>query len=241
MTFQPPAASETEPNTDTLSVVSTALVADACQRLNIGLRVAPAGIRSLRPGQRLIGRALPLRFSGSIDVFLEALDHAEPGDILVVDNKGRPYEACLSSLIAVEAMAAKAAGAVLWGAHRDAEALMLLEFDVFSYGAFPKGPQQVRERHPDSLVSARVGAAVITTDDVVIADDDGVIFVAAARLSTVIETARSIAAIERDQTDRMHGGISLRDRLEFSQYLAARRADQTYTLRKHLRGVGVQF
>jgi len=227
--------------TDTFSVLSTPQIADACKRLNIGLRFAPAGIKPLRPGQRLIGRALPLRFSGSIDVFLEALDHAQRGDVLVVDNKGRSHEACLSRLIALEAMSAAVTGAVLWGAHRDAEALRQLEFAVFSYGTFPRGAQQVRDRHPDDLVSARVGTAFVTTSDVVIADEDGVVFVPAVRLSQALEMASSIAAAERVQTDRMHGGTSLRDQLAFSQYLALRREDPTYTLRKHLRGVEAEI
>jgi regulator of RNase E activity RraA len=226
---------------DTFSTLSTPQIADACQRLNIGLRAAPAGIRSLRPGQRLIGRALPLRFNGGIDIFLEALDHAQRGDVLVVDNKGRSHEACLSRLIALEARAAHVPGAVLWGVHRDAEALRQLEFAVFSYGTFPRGAQQVRDRHPESLVSARVGTAFVTSHDVVIADEDGVIFVPAVRLNEALQAASSIAAIERDQTDRMHHGTSLRDQIAFSQYLALRREDPTYTLRKHLRGVGAEI
>lgn len=226
---------------DTFSALSTPQIADACQRLNIGLRAAPAGIRSLQPGQRLIGRALPLRFNGSIDIFLEALDRARPGDVLVVDNKGRSQEACLSRLIVLEAMSAKVPGAVLWGAHRDAEALRQLEFAVFSYGTFPRGAQQVRDRHPESLVSARVGTAFVTSNDVVIADEDGVIFVPAVRLSEALQVASSMAAIERDQTDRMHRGTSLRDQLAFSQYLELRREDPTYTLRKHMRGVGAEI
>ena len=225
----------------TFSALSTPQIADACQRLNIGLRVAPAGIRPLRPGQRLVGRALPLRFNGSIDVFLEALDHALPGDVLVVDNKARSHEACLNRLIALEALSAEVTGAVLWGVHRDAEALRQLEFAVFSYGTFPRGAQQVRDRHPESLLSARVGTAFVTSNDVVIADEDGVIFVPAVRLTQALETARSMAAIERDQTDRIHRGTSLRDQLAFSQYLALRREDPAYTFRKHLRGVGAEI
>jgi regulator of RNase E activity RraA len=240
LTYQSPAVSKIETTSDALSGLSTPQIADACQRLNIGLRVAPAGIRPLRPGQRLVGRALPLRFNGSIDIFLEALDRARRGDVLVVDNKGRSHEACLSRLIVLEAMSADVTGAVLWGAHRDADALRPLEFAVFSYGTFPRGAQQVRDRHPESLVSARFGTAFVTSNDIVIADEDGVIFVPAVRLSQVLEGASSIAAIERDQTDRMHRGTSLRDQLAFSQYLALRREDPTYTLRKHLRGVGVE-
>ncbi len=241
MTSLHSAVSEIDPLTNPFSELSTALIADACQRLNIGLRAAPAGIRSSRRGQRLIGRALPLRFNGSIEIFLEALEHARRGDVLVVDNKGRSHEACLSRLIVLEAMSAKVPGAVLWGAHRDAEELSQLEFALFSYGTFPRGPQQVRDRHSESFVSARFGPAFVTSNDVVVADEDGVIFVPAVRLSEALKMASSMAAIERDQADRVRNGTSLRDQVAFSQFLTLRREDPTYTFRKHLRGVGAHI
>ncbi len=189
---------------DNLADLSTSHVADACWRLKIGLRVAPAGIRSVRPGQRLAGRALPARYSGDMDGLVKALDHAEPGDVLVVDNKGRLYESCLGRLTALQAVSADLAGAVLWGVHRDNDALSEMDFPVFSYGTFPRGPLQARQPHPEALVSARVGAAVITRDDIVIADSNGVMFVPSTRLSQLLETARSMAARERDQVEAFH-------------------------------------
>ena len=52
--------------------LSTPLVADACVRAGVPLRVAPPGIGAVIPGQRIAGRALPARHYGSVDVFLEA-------------------------------------------------------------------------------------------------------------------------------------------------------------------------
>jgi 4-hydroxy-4-methyl-2-oxoglutarate aldolase len=50
--------------------LSTPLVADACVRLGVPLRAAPAGIGAVLPGQRIAGRALPARHYGSVDIFL---------------------------------------------------------------------------------------------------------------------------------------------------------------------------
>jgi regulator of RNase E activity RraA len=69
--------------------LSTPLVADACVRTGVPLRVAPPGIGVVIPGQRIAGRALPARHYGSVDVFLEAFSGAAHGDVLVVDNGGR--------------------------------------------------------------------------------------------------------------------------------------------------------
>src|ERR1700750_3514566 len=68
--------------------LSTPLVADACIRRKLPLRVAPPGIGAVIPGPQIAGRALPARHYGSVDVFLEALGSAGYGDVLVIDNGG---------------------------------------------------------------------------------------------------------------------------------------------------------
>src|SRR5262249_62292778 len=69
--------------------LSTPLVADACIRRGVPLRVAPPGVAAVGSGRPIAGRALPARHYGSVDVFLEAFSSAEQGDVLVVDNGGR--------------------------------------------------------------------------------------------------------------------------------------------------------
>jgi regulator of RNase E activity RraA len=73
---------------ETFSQLSTPLVADACLRLKIPLRVAPSGIHPLTMESHIAGQALPVRHYGSVDVFLEAMGGAQPGDILVIDKHG---------------------------------------------------------------------------------------------------------------------------------------------------------
>ena len=64
--------------------LSTPLVADACLRLGVPYRLAPPGIRPVIAGSRLAGRALTARHYGSVDIFLEALATAAPGDVLLL-------------------------------------------------------------------------------------------------------------------------------------------------------------
>src|ERR1700722_20553935 len=68
--------------------LSTPLVADACIRREVPLRVAPPGIGAVIPGRQIAGRARPARHYGSVDVLLEAFSSAGHGDGLVVDNGG---------------------------------------------------------------------------------------------------------------------------------------------------------
>ena len=93
----------------------TPLVADACMRCGVPLRAAHPGIRAVVAGQQIAGRVLPVRHYGSVDVFLEAFNRAEAGDVLVIDNGGRVDEACIGDLAVLEAGSAGVAGLVVWG------------------------------------------------------------------------------------------------------------------------------
>jgi 4-hydroxy-4-methyl-2-oxoglutarate aldolase len=218
--------------------LSTPLVADACVRAGVALRVAPAGVRPVVGGARVAGRVLPARHYGSVDVFLEAFGDARGGDVLVVDNGGRADEACIGDLAVLEAAAAGVAGLVVWGLHRDTAELVEIGLPVFSYGALPAGPVRVDERDGDALRSARFGEHRVGAGDVVFGDDDGVLFVAAGRVEEVLDVARGIRRTERDQAQRIVAGETLRRQTRFEDYLARRSRDPQYTFRRHLRGIG---
>jgi regulator of RNase E activity RraA len=220
------------------SALSTALVADACVRLAVPMRLAPVGIRPVTPGTRVAGRALPARHYGSVDIFLEALEGATAGDVLVVDNGGRDDEGCVGDLVALEAQAAGLAGIVIWGLHRDTAELRAMQLPIFSYGSCPAGPLRVDPPDADALIAARCGTFTVGRDDVVFADDDGVLFAPAERIDDLLAQAGGIAETERRQAELVRAGSTLRAQLRFADYLARRAANPAYTFRQHLRAIG---
>jgi regulator of RNase E activity RraA len=223
---------------DRFASLTTAHVADGCIRAGVPVRCGPAGLRAVVAGDRVAGRVAPARHVGSVDVFLEAYERAEPGDVLVVDNGGRVDESCAGDLAVLEAKAAGLSGVVIWGLHRDTADVRAIGLPVFSLGSLPTGPLRLDARAADALESARVGEWTVTPGDAVFGDDDGVLFVPVARVSEVLDLAETIRDTERRQADRIRAGETLRDQLRFGEFLERRREQPDWTLRDHLRAVG---
>ena len=218
--------------------LTTPHLADACIRAGVPVRCGPTGMRPVITGDRMIGRVLPARHAGSVDVFLEALESSRPGDVLVADNAGRLDESCVGDLMTLEAKAAGLAGIAIWGLHRDSREIAEIGLPVFSLGALPTGPLRLDPREPDALQSAAVGSWTVTRDDIIAADDDGVLFVPSDSLERLLEIAETIRDTERAQAERISAGVTLRLQVHFADYLLARESNPGLTLRDHLAAVG---
>lgn len=228
---------ESEELTRRFAELTTAHLADACVRVGVTVRCAPTAVQGVTAGDRLVGRVLPARHAGSVDVFLEAMHDAEPGDVLVVDDGGRADASCVGDLLVLEASGAGLAGVVVWGLHRDTADLRAIGLPVFSMGSIPSAPLRPGVRPPDALESATVGEWLVGAEDLVAGDDDGVLFVPLARAEEVFSAAERIRDTERGQADRMRGGTSLREQVRFGDYLTERARNPELTFREHLRAV----
>lgn len=221
----------------TLHALTGPHLADGCLRCGVPVRVAPSALQPLLPGMACRGRARPVRHAGSIDVFLEALDHVSPGDVMVIDNGGRLDEACIGDIVLLEAQAAGVAGMVIWGLHRDSAELREIGFPVFSLGALPTGPQRLHARPPDLFTRAMVGTHAITADDVVVADANGVLFLPRQGLEAIVEAAQAYRDTEARQLRAMREGRGYREQVRFAEYLQKRQRDPGYGFRQHLKDV----
>ena len=219
--------------THDLAVPPTAALADACVRLGLPLRLGPASLRPIAPHAPIAGPAMPVTHAGSVDVFLEAIDDAPPGAVLVVDNGGRDDEACVGDLVTLEAREAGFAGLIVWGRHRDTAQIVELGIPLHSRGALPPGPRRVPPAGR-SMRTAWLDGIEVTATDMIAADDDGILVIAASEWARVVDVAQQIQRVELAQAKRMHAGESLRAQLDFAAYRSRQAAEPDLTLRRYL-------
>lgn len=222
---------------DALEGLTTPHLADGCLRTGTPIRFGPAAVRPISPSMQCRGRARPVRHVGSIDVFLEAFESVEPGEVMVIDNGGRLDEACIGDIILLEGKAAGLSGFAIWGLHRDARELREIGFPVFSMGALPTGPQRLHARPADIFSRAMFGGHAITEQDYVVADDNGVLFLPIDRLGEIAEAAAAYRETEARQLSAMREGRSYREQTRFAEYVARRQANPGYGFRQHLKDI----
>ncbi len=221
-----------------LNRLSTANIADAVLKLELPLRLAPHGLIPLIRNKRIFGPARPVQHFGSVDIFLEAMEHSAPGEVLVIGNGGRVDEAAIGDLIVHEVKAAGLAGLIIWGAHRDTDDVLKIGLPVWSLGPFPSGPVRLDPRKPGAFEGANVGNITVTQEDFVFADSDGVIFFPMTHLQEIVEAAGAVRKKETAQAEALEKGTSLRTQLQFSRYLDRRKNNKDYSFRQHLKEIG---
>jgi len=217
--------------------ISTAAAADASLRLGVDVRAIPASLVPLLTGRPFSGPARPVSHRGSVDVLLQVIDESNPGDVLVVDNGGRRDEACVGDLIMLEAREAGLSGVVIWGLHRDTAQLREIGLPLYSLGAFPFGPRRVPPAG-GAMRAAMIDGVSVTDDSHILADDDGILVIANANWDAVAAAALEIQAVETAQAELMREGRSLREQLDFTEYLRKQALDPSLSLRQHLVDLG---
>jgi RraA family protein len=170
--------------------VGTADLSDAMHQANS----LDSAIQALQlPTPRVVGPALTVAVpSGANEVRRAAIEMIEPGDVLVIAGRGHHLWAMLGDKLAARVLARGAAGVVIDGCVRDADAIGQLGLAVFCRGrvtsAGPKqGPGEIN-------VPVACGGVVVNPGDLLVADADGVVVVprdaAAAIAADALERAK---------------------------------------------------
>ena len=177
------------------------------------------GLQSTQPGQRVVGRALTMRYLPARPDVREALDalaaegdwdrrfygraadEARPGDVIVVELGGASGDHMFGDMGVLGMKLAGIRGAVVDGGSRDRA-----ELTDPSFADFPVFVRYFNVVISEWLgaewnVPVRIGRATVLPGDIVIADDTGVLFVPPQLVESVLAKAQAKVSMENYQRE----------------------------------------
>lgn len=184
-----------------LRKTATAHLSDNMHRLHaIGPDLFPC-----HRGGRMVGTALTVKISPGDNLMVhKAIDIVRPGDVVVVDAGGVCSQAIIGEIMSAIAERNGAAGMVIDGAIRDADALALADFPVYARGITHRGPYK---NGPGEInVPVVIGEAVVNPGDIIIGDDDGLLALPQDMAEETLKLARLQEKKESDMLKAIRAG-----------------------------------
>ena len=171
----------------------------------MGRLYGAVGLRPYHRGGRMVGPAFTVKTRPGDNLMIhQALDLAQPGDVIVVDGGGEVANALLGEIMLRWAVARKLGGFVIDGAIRDVEAYARSDFPCFARGQSHRGPY--KDGPGEINVPVCIGGMAVCPGDVMIGDADGVLAFPVDRLAEL--TAKAAAKLQQEEADfaRIAGG-----------------------------------
>ena len=201
-----------EPIVERLLKLDTCAVSDGMDRL--GLMGATYGIRPMWPCPKIVGRAVTMKIKPvGLDKAKQHLgtlpiDAAQPGDVIVIDNGGRPDTSCWGGLLALAAKTKGISGVVIDGACRDIDESRDVGFPVYARGAVPMTARGrvMQETYNQEIEFAGVQ---VHPGDLVIADGSGVVIIPRSKEEEIVRAAEAVAATEARMAEGIRQGMSV--------------------------------
>ncbi len=181
------------------------------------------GIPAVVPGVKMAGRALTVwTYPGDWAKPVEAIDVAQPGDVIVIDAGGEP-PAVWGEKATMSCLQRGIKGVVIDGAIRDVANIRAMKFPAFAslitpVAGEPKGQGQID-------VPIRIGGQYVRTGDWVIGDDDGVVVIPQEKVVEVANRAQSVVEREEREMAEIDRGSTLGRVSELMRWEQLRKKD----------------
>jgi 4-hydroxy-4-methyl-2-oxoglutarate aldolase len=184
---------------DRLRRLDACAVSDTLDRLGLPSAVTGLAPRSAR--QRIAGRVCTVKLeaangrTASRHLCTAAIEAAEAGDVIVIEQKSGIDAAGCGGILSVGAKTKGVAGVIVDGPARDIDEATELGFPVYARAVTARTARgRIIEVATGTPVT--IGDVTVAAGDYVLADSSGVVFVAAAELERVVAEAEKIATRE---------------------------------------------
>lgn len=196
-----------------LEGLSTTNVSDAMDA--IGIKGSTYGIRPMwHTMGKVIGPAVTIKMmdSGTIKSKYHlgfcAIDAAEAGDVIVIDNAGKLDSSCWGGILANGAKQKGLQGVVIDGACRDVDDYAQIGFNVYARGAVVSTARG-RIQEEATNITIRFGGLQVSPGDIVMGDLSGVVVIPKEKLEEVITKAEALLKKEEDMIEEIKKGHNL--------------------------------
>ena len=158
----------------------------------------------------MVGPALTVKARAGDNLFLhQALDMAQPGDIIVLSNDEDQTRFLMGEIMFTYAKyQKKLGGLVLDGPIRDVDALREMDLPVYATGSTPGGPH--KEGPGEINVPIACGGISVNPGDIIVADADGIIVIPLKDAPAVLEAAKKFHEQDAAKVAAARNGTSNR-------------------------------
>ena len=196
-----------------LAQLDACAVSDALDKLGLGGVVT--GLQRLSSARRISGRVLTVKMekddgrpAASRHLATTAIEMAQPGDVIVMEQRTGIDAACWGGNLSLGARLRDVAGVIVDGPARDIDEAREYDFPVFARVATSRTARG-RIVETGTNVPISVGDVTVTPGDFVVADGSAVAFIAAREIDRVLEAAEAIAARERAMVAALRDGTPI--------------------------------
>jgi regulator of RNase E activity RraA len=193
-----------------LAQLDACAVSDALDKL--GLAGVASGLERLATDKRISGRVVTVKLeaddgrpAASRHLGTTAVEAAQPGDVIVIEQRTGIDAASWGGNLSCAAQLRGVAGVIVDGPARDIDEAQGYGFPLF---ARSRTPHTARGRivETGTTVPIVVSDVTVSPGDYVVADGTGVVFIAARQIEAVLEAAEAVAARERAMVAALREG-----------------------------------
>jgi len=191
-----------------LRALDVCAVSDALDRLKLPASVSGLAPRTLRA--RIAGQVATVKFAagsrtGARHACTQAVEAAEPGGIVVVEQRTGVDAAGWGGILSRASVARGLSGAIVDGPARDIDEALEVGFPVYARGCTARTARG-RIYEADTQCPVVIGEVTVTPGDYALADSSGVAFIPAAEIERLLDAAEAIAAREAAMTRDVQAG-----------------------------------
>lgn len=194
-----------------LAKLDACAVSDALDQLGLPASITGLGPQAAR--RRIAGRVVTVKLAAGKPpegapvrhLCTTAIDTAEPGDVIVVEQRTGVECAGWGGILSNAAKVKGLSGVIVEGLARDVDEAADIGFPVYARRATARTARgRIHEASTGEPVT--VGDVIVSTGDYVVADGSGAAFIPAARIEDVLVAAETIAGKEAGMTQAVLAG-----------------------------------